>query len=552
MRLIRLKIDKSVAYKLTLLARDLRTDDAMVQDTYALIRLRGNGIPSDARQQKMMDALVTSKAMSKLSARIHIKKRVQIFKELIKVSYFTACSRLTNPVFATERLMRQFRDIARKVRQSQCESCSLKAGCAFGQQYAAAVNDVTKVIDPDFAKKADPNCPHLPEIDYTNQVNDALKMLNVLMNPANVAQNQAVLAQLQKDDKGEDEEDSDIDDFGKAADELEKMHQDSDPEKIQEDDGEGAPDELEDEDFTPQTIGGYSRGGASSTFSADYYVKVQEKLIGQLMKAGLDLFEMGQVLDALLNKPGVADFKPTDEIGEEHKQRPMTRPSDIVRADKTELAHDEDIVDQKIAKKSLIVEKDYNPTKKRQLLYVLIDVSGSMRTQFYTNTQSVFSRASLATVFASSLLKKVMNDGGYMYLRFFDTRTSGLTVLDVKEDYENVLKKLRDCDFKGAGTNITHALTIALSDIDAMQKELSKATLLIITDADDQLHLTKAQEETLMKREFSVLDVSGVQTMHLSFHSQANYAGMVLKRLSKKYYKCDPNSMDIKKLVSLV
>lgn len=558
MKIIRLKIDNAVAYKLRLLARELRSEESLVQDVYALLRLRGNGIPNDARQQRLMDALVKAKVMSKLSARIHVRKRVSLYKELTKLAYFTACSRLPNPVYAVEKLLRQFQTVAKKIRQSQCDGCALKVNCAFGQQYATIVTDIRKVIDPDFDKKADPNCPHLPDMDYANQLNESLRLMHQLMNPAAAAQNQAILQQLEKDKQhhggggDEDEEDGEEvnSDFGKAADELDKMHKDSDPEKMEEDDSTDDR-ELEEEDYISQTHGGYSRQGGSSSFSAEYYVKVQEKMIDQLMRAGLDLFELGQVLDLLLNKPGAADFKPTDELGKEHKQRPMSRTTDIVRADKSELAMPDDIVDKKIIEKSLIVEKDYNPTKKRQLLYVSIDVSGSMRTQFMPNSQSVFSRASLATVFATSLLKKVMNDGGYMYLRFFDTRTTALAVLDTKDDYDAMLKKLRDCDYSGGGTNISHALAVALSDIEKMKDKLSKSTLLLITDADDQLHLTPAQSAELAGREFSVLDVSGKRASSLYYATAANYAPTVLKAIAKKYYKCDQDTLDIKKLATL-
>jgi len=326
------------------------------------------------------------------------------------------------------------------------------------------------------------------------------------------------------------------------------MHADSEPEKREEDDED---DPLDDEDFDETTESSFGRGGASSTYTAEYYVKVQEQMIDKMMKLGLDLFELGQILDTLLNSKGGADFRPTDEMGKKQKQQSMERTTEISNADKTELAMPDDLVDAKIAKKTLLVDKNLVQNKKRQLLYVLIDVSGSMRTQFHPNSMRIFSRASLATVFACALVKKVSRDNGIMYLRFFDSRVSRLYQMNTPDEYEALLKVIRDCDFTGGGTSIGVALNTAMADIDARASELSKATLLLISDADDSLTLTTAQSAAISAREFSVLDVSGGNRLAW-MTGNPSYAPEVLKKIAKKYYGCNSNSLDLKSLVTLV
>lgn len=550
MRIIRLKINAAVTSRLGFINRELKVNDEhLVQDLFSLIRLKSNGLPTQKRADFLIKTLAAQPKQTGLTASIYVKKRVQMLKEISQLPYFASLSALTDPVFAVDKLIQNMRKLGMKVRQSQCSTCPHKTNCDFGKQYAAAVTDITKVVDPDFAKKAHPDCPHIPEMDFVNTMNDAAKLMSSMYDPANQQASQALMNQLKKDSRqarnlGQQRDPVDDEAMQKA----EQIGNLSDPAAQQMDD---STDQLTEKDFIPTTVSGFRRGGGyDAGFTADYYVKMQEKLIDSLLQVGVEIFNIGRVLDSILGQQDSKILQETREVSETRQQDLMRSASDVSKAEKMQHALPSEVLDAKIAKKQLVVEREQKPQGKKHLLYLLIDASGSMRTQFLANTNSLMSRASLSTVLAISLMKKIEKEKGIVFIRFFTGSVGPMISVRTMDEFKAAIKKLADCNYDGGSTNIKAALQMATRDIAQAQDEIRKAEVLLVTDCDDSITLSKGD---LQGAKLNVLDVSGTTHTaadHLRYGTDA--ASAALRSVADNYYKADERSLNLKTLVSLI
>lgn len=548
MRIIRLKINNAVTTRLGFLNRELKIEDEhFVQDLFALIRLKGNGLPTQKRIEFLIKTLAAQPKQTNLTASIYVKKRVQTMKEIAHLPYFASLSALTDPVFAVDKLLQNMRKLGLKVRQSQCVSCQFKANCDFGKQYEKAVSDITKVIDPDFTKKAHPDCPHLPEMDFVHTLNEAAKLMSSLYDPANQQSAAALMNQLKKDAQRQNpysRSEEKVDD--EALQKGQQLSNLSDPAAMQADDAQ----QFSEEDFKPTTVSSSAKGGGyDAHFTAEYYVKMQEKLIESLLQVGVEIFNIGRVLDSILGQQDSKLLKETKEVSESRAQDLMRTASDVVKAEKMQHALPNEVFDAKLAKKQLVVEREQKPEGKKHLLYLLIDASGSMRVQFLSNPNSIMSRASLASVLSISLMKKIEKEKGLVFIRYFTGSVSPLIAVRTPDDFKAAIKKIADCNFDGGSTNIKAALNQATRDIAQAQDEIRKAEVLLITDCDDNMTLSKTD---LQGAKLNVLDVSGTTNTaadHLRYGTSA--ASAVLKSVADNYYKADERTLNLKTLVSL-
>jgi len=548
MRLIRLKINSAVTARLGFINRELKVNDEhLVQDLFALIRLKGHGLPSQKRLDFLIKVLAAQPKQTSLTAGIYLKKRAQTMKEISHLPYFASLSALTDSVYATDKLIQNMRKLGIKVRQSQCSACQHKTNCDFGKQYVNAVTDITKVVDPDFAKKAHPDCPHIPEMDLVNTLNDAAKLMASLYDPSNQQAAQALMNQLKKDSQhqssyGNRREPVDDEAIQKSA-QLQGL---TDPAAAQADDSVS----HEEKDFIPTTVSGKIHGGGyDAQFTAEYYVKMQEKMIESLLQVGVEIFNIGRVLDSILGQQDSKLLQETREVSETRQQDLMRSASDVTKAEKMQHALPSDVLDAKIAKKQLVVDREQKPQGKKHLLYLLVDASGSMRTQFLSNPNSLMSRASLASVLMISLMKKIEKEKGIVYIRYFTGSVGPLISVHSMQDFKSAIKKISDCNFDGGSTNIKGALQTATRDIAQAQDEIRKAEVLLVTDCDDSITLSKTD---LQGAKLNVLDVSGTTHTaadHLRYGASA--ASAVLKQIADNYYKADERSLNLKTMVNL-
>ena len=195
--------------------------------------------------------------------------------------------------------------------------------------------------------------------------------------------------------------------------------------------------------------------------------------------------------------------------------------------------------------KSLSVKQNLKKDKsKKQLLYVVIDSSGSMCQQLEGKVASgLVTKASLSVLFSSALAKRIMEDGGILFTRFFDGGVGDLIEAREKDEFERLMFTIARNSFDGGGTDIVKAIQTAVQDVQAAKDELASAEILLLTDCQDAFSAAQAKAAA-GKYKINTLDISGRQG-----HESVKEA---LKAISAKYYFVDHKQLDISKMVSLV
>lgn len=126
--------------------------------------------------------------------------------------------------------------------------------------------------------------------------------------------------------------------------------------------------------------------------------------------------------------------------------------------------------------------------EKKQLLYVLVDCSGSM-------TEDEHTRINMAAGILVNRLMAVAKGDATVYWRFFDTVAHAATFVDNKEKaQESIAKILETESYDGGGTNFDVAINSAVEHIESLKEtmEYAKPEIFMVTDGGCQCHLTRA------------------------------------------------------------
>ena len=544
MRIIRYKIQEAVEEKIKITANSVRCEADLALDIYALMRLRGHGVPSKNRIPVLVQHLHDKHGMRELHAKIFISKRVQLLRKVVRMGYFIALASLPDPVEALETFLAKLFQLGAKVQQAQCTACQFRSKCQFGLDFSSTYTDITKVLDRDYKTKVHEDCPHMPEIELHNQLDEVIGTINntTQQDPEEVETlaSQATDSQYGSP-KGEDEE------MRKAV----EAAQNAGNQPLNEDDSEVPP--GEEGNFVPSTHGGGSRNQGHASFTGSYYVKTQENLIKKIEKAGFAVFEIGRVMDKLLKAGLGTSFKPVPHQGQKTETENMKSLSDITKVEAHQNALPDEVHDAKLMKKELTIKQEKDPEERRQLLYVLIDHSGSMRTQYLKGAADRMTRAALTTALTIALSKKLQQDKAIMFVRFYAGSPMPLSKHVTDDQYKALMKKMRRADYNGGGTNIKNAVVAAVSDIKTANKneDLAKATILLITDCEDRVDLSRSDLKGI---ELHTLDIAGDSSSWRSGQG-LNAAGGVharLKKVSDVYYKTDPTCVNVRDLLTVV
>jgi uncharacterized protein with von Willebrand factor type A (vWA) domain len=155
--------------------------------------------------------------------------------------------------------------------------------------------------------------------------------------------------------------------------------------------------------------------------------------------------------------------------------------NELLRVLPTEFIHDDDVFMQKFVKKELQI-KDYQARRlKRQVLYLLIDVSGSMR-----GSRNVY-----ASGVALAFVRQAVTEGSTYFLRFFDHGIKQLNTVTNEKEAEKMMDTLIRQPYSGGGTSISNALRTAVKDITSDPEGFEKAEIMLITDGEDSVDLSK-------------------------------------------------------------
>jgi uncharacterized protein with von Willebrand factor type A (vWA) domain len=554
MRIIRLKLQKKVEEYISLLPRRFKMTDAMfIQDVYAIVKLRGNGLPDDARVEKIAEHYSKGRKVGITITRIMVKKRKQILKSLSSTALFSSFVKgvlKENELEFTEKLLLTFRKLHRKLRQAQCLSCVFISQCEFGKQYSAKVRNIGIVVDPDYQRKVHQDCPSLPEIEFSNEIFKAAQFANSMAQESNATAMKNAVGHGEKNPLFPGPENLTPEEIKEVQESEQKAQEESEEFRLDELSSREDEDDEEEEFIAPipSSEGSRFNEAYSTSHSGGQGVILDDSLIDRIKMSSLIIYELSQKLEMLLHRKSKLKFKPTEELTRERTTSQIRALTDIPKVIPSQHALPDEVFERKLVKKELVkVQQQENPKLKKQLLFVLIDSSGSMTSS--AGLGGIFgfvTRGALAATFSLALSKRTRDDKGILYIRFFEGKPDKLLSCRTIEEFRNLEDLISECAFDGFSTNIPSAIRTAVADIRAAKDELSKAEILMITDAGD--HISPSVQEELRKLlgeiPLNILDVSG--------DALSGGATQVLKELSDNYLKVEPGQTTLEKIVNLV
>jgi hypothetical protein len=152
----------------------------------------------------------------------------------------------------------------------------------------------------------------------------------------------------------------------------------------------------------------------------------------------------------------------------------------------TQYALPDEEFDVKLAKNELLVRNYQTRKLKKQALYLLVDVSGSMSDGWNGGDCSAY-----ASGVALSLVRQAVREGSIYFLRFFDYVPFNLYRITNQEEANKMCDILLRQPYSGGGTNIDRAIRQAIEDINKDRVTFEKVEIMLITDGSDNVYITK-------------------------------------------------------------
>jgi len=175
----------------------------------------------------------------------------------------------------------------------------------------------------------------------------------------------------------------------------------------------------------------------------------------------------------------------TDPNGKEIRIRGIKSFTELGRAVSSEFALPDRYRNYRLATLQTPVREHIVYIEKKQLLYVLVDCSGSMCTP---------DRVSKASGAIMNRLMAVQKGDAELYYRFFDDYPHDEYHVDNREKSVEAMKRIRKNGFNGGGTRIDKAISAAANRIREMEAEekFHRPEILVISDGDDDIRTTSA------------------------------------------------------------
>ena len=170
-----------------------------------------------------------------------------------------------------------------------------------------------------------------------------------------------------------------------------------------------------------------------------------------------------------------------DPDGRDVRYRSMQDLTELPRmgaGDRALLAKNKTLFYHRVANRAVQVRERITITDQKQLLYLLLDCSGSMGEDgFATAGGALMNR-----------LTAVVKEEAELYWRLFDVDVHKEHYASNKEEARKSMDVLRRGSFSGGGTNIQRAITAACDRIEELtdgNSKLGKPQVLIVTDGED-------------------------------------------------------------------
>lgn len=291
------------------------------------------------------------------------------------------------------------------------------------------------------------------------------------------------------------------------------------------------------------TVAGCGIGKTGGVFDATFSGISEERLnryehfVQTLSDADLQVFKLASNFENVLGYIAGSEYEKSPLPEDENDIQQMREISDVFKADPSQLAkHTKESLAVALQNRDLIITEQLREVKKDQLLYFLVDVSGSMQEGIGTNQYNLLSRGDLASCVSLVFLKHSQTRNNLFFLRFFADGTNDLIVGDTPESYVHTARMIGLADYNGGGTEILRAVGTAVKDIKARlaHDRIEKAEIVLITDC-----------ESILSEEDMVRVADGVPVHTIDISPSVNKFTEILKACSTKYHKIDLNKDDL-------
>lgn len=137
----------------------------------------------------------------------------------------------------------------------------------------------------------------------------------------------------------------------------------------------------------------------------------------------------------------------------------------------------------RVAGKQAKVRERVVTIEKKQLLFIMVDCSGSM---------GKGDRIAKACGILMNRLKAVISGEAEVYFSFFDTKLLGVESAKIPEEAKALMEKVRNKNFSGGTTNVDGAMKEAKAEIEKIiaEGETYRPELVVITDGEDNIFST--------------------------------------------------------------
>ncbi len=261
---------------------------------------------------------------------------------------------------------------------------------------------------------------------------------------------------------------------------------------------------LDDDDFA--LLMADKGPGEKGKFSVDQQREVLEELLSDPLKAQMaKIARTLNSLDKLAIVPVWENVK--DPNGDDVNRRRIEQLDELSRIDKQQWAvyvRAPELFWQRVMTHELSVRERVKRSTKKQLLYALIDCSGSMG-------QENKKRIGTACGVLMNRLKAVMHGEAELFYRFFDGEIYEEHHVKTREEAIAAMRAVMKNNYSGGSTSIDGALNTALGRIDQIGKQnsLIKPQIVIVTDGEDSISLSKGDfGDTVMHAVLCITDNS--------------------------------------------
>jgi uncharacterized protein with von Willebrand factor type A (vWA) domain len=209
--------------------------------------------------------------------------------------------------------------------------------------------------------------------------------------------------------------------------------------------------------------------------------EIIRKISENLRERDLDIFKIARKKELTEVWHREEELKSSLTPDNEMTIRKIETPLEVLKALPTQYIFNNEEFSRKIAQKELLVRDYQHRRLKKQALYLLIDVSGSMAGEADKYACGV----------ALSLVRQAINEGATYFLRFFDGSPMELHTIKTKEEAKEMCNTLLKNPFSGGGTDIERAIRQAVTDIKQNPTKFEKVEIMVISDGRDSVNIDK-------------------------------------------------------------